>query len=60
MYSRPEDRIVLIVYDARLAADARPALTAEAVEIASFAPADIPWGELAFWSTERALRDALR
>lgn len=30
----------------------------ESVEVRAFAPADIPWEELAFWSTERALRDA--
>jgi hypothetical protein len=27
--------------------------------VRAFAPAELPWGELAFWSTERALRDAL-
>jgi hypothetical protein len=25
----------------------------------AFAREQLPWGELAFWSTERALRDAL-
>ncbi len=25
----------------------------------AFDPADLPWDELAFWSTERALRDFL-
>lgn len=59
VYSRPDDRIVLIVFHARVAGHARPATTEEAVEVASFAPAGIPWDELAFWSTERALRDAL-
>jgi ADP-ribose pyrophosphatase YjhB (NUDIX family) len=58
VYSRPEDRIVLVVY----AATPRgvPRTTEEATEVAAFAPADVPWAELAFWSTERALRDALR
>jgi ADP-ribose pyrophosphatase YjhB (NUDIX family) len=56
VYSRPEDRVVLIVYRARTSG--RPRTTAEAVEVRSFAPEAIPWAELAFWSTELALRDA--
>jgi len=27
--------------------------------VRAFAPAELPWDELAFWSTERALRDVL-
>ncbi|HEX4008821.1 MAG TPA: NUDIX domain-containing protein [Solirubrobacteraceae bacterium] len=57
VYSRPEDRVVLIVYRAR--AGGEPHTSAEAVEVAAFAPSEIPWGELAFWSTELALREAL-
>jgi 8-oxo-dGTP diphosphatase len=57
VYSRNDDRIVLVVFAARpLGA---PRTTEEATEVQAFAPADIPWDELAFWSTERALRDAL-
>jgi ADP-ribose pyrophosphatase YjhB (NUDIX family) len=56
VYSRPEDRVVLIVYRAR--ASGRPRTTAEAIEVRAFAPEAIPWAELAFWSTELALRDA--
>jgi ADP-ribose pyrophosphatase YjhB (NUDIX family) len=56
VYSRPSDRVVLIVFGAR--ATGRPRTTPEATEVHAFAPADIPWTELAFWSTERALRDA--
>jgi ADP-ribose pyrophosphatase YjhB (NUDIX family) len=41
VYSRPEERVVLIVYRAR------------AIDLD-----ELPWDELAFWSTERALRDA--
>ena len=59
VYSRPDDRIVLIVFHARVAAGVQPQTTEEAVEVAAFAPGAIPWGELAFWSTDRALRDAL-
>ena len=49
--------MVLIVYRAR--AVGHPHTTPEAVEVRAFAPSEIPWEELAFWSTERALRDAL-
>jgi ADP-ribose pyrophosphatase YjhB (NUDIX family) len=55
IYSRADDRVVLIVFRAR--AGSEPRTSPEAVEVAAFAPADIPWEELAFWSTEVALRD---
>jgi hypothetical protein len=45
------------VFDARALGLART--TAEASEVRAFAPAELPWDELAFWSTEQALRDAL-
>jgi ADP-ribose pyrophosphatase YjhB (NUDIX family) len=57
VYSRAEDRIVLVVF-AGVPLD-RPQPTPEAPEVRAFAPAELPWNELAFWSTERALRDAL-
>jgi ADP-ribose pyrophosphatase YjhB (NUDIX family) len=57
VYSHPEDRVVLIVYRAR--ALGRPQTSPEATEVRAFAVHDVPWDELAFWSTERALRDAL-
>jgi ADP-ribose pyrophosphatase YjhB (NUDIX family) len=57
VYSRPQDRVVLVVYDAVPLGLPRP--TPEAPEVRAFAPADVPWSELAFWSTEQALRDVL-
>ena len=57
VYSREGERIVLVVFEAR--ALGTPRETAEASEVRAFAPADLPWDELAFWSTEQALRDAL-
>jgi ADP-ribose pyrophosphatase YjhB (NUDIX family) len=57
VYSRAEDRVVLVVFAALALGTPRP--TAEATEVRAFAAADLPWDELAFWSTERALRDAL-
>ena len=56
VYSRSDDRVVLIVFMAR--ALGQPQTTPEAPEVHAFAPSQIPWDELAFWSTERALRDA--
>jgi ADP-ribose pyrophosphatase YjhB (NUDIX family) len=58
VYSRADDRVVLIVY--RALAVGQPRTTPEAVEVRAFAPGEIPWEELAFWSTELALRDLLR
>jgi ADP-ribose pyrophosphatase YjhB (NUDIX family) len=55
VYSRADDRVVLIVY--RALAVGRPRTTPEAVEVRTFAPAEIPWEELAFWSTALALRE---
>lgn len=57
IYSRADDPVVLVVYAAR--ALGVPQTTEEAVEVRAFAPAEVPWDQLAFWSTERALRDFL-
>ena len=57
VYSRAEERTVLIVYAAQ--ASEQPSTTAEAVEVNTFEPKNIPWDELAFWSTRDALRDFL-
>jgi len=57
VYSRAAERTVLVVFHARALGIGRE--TAEASEVRAFAPAELPWDELAFWSTERALRDVL-
>ena len=57
VYSHPEDRVVLVVFAA--GALGIPRETEEATEVRAFAPADLPWDELSFWSTTRALRDLL-
>ena len=57
VYSRAEDRVVLVVFEATL--EGEPRTTPEAVEVRAFSPRDVPWDELAFWSTEQALRDLL-
>jgi ADP-ribose pyrophosphatase YjhB (NUDIX family) len=58
VFSRPDDRVVLIVFTAL--ADGEPQPTEEAPEIGGFAPDAVPWAELAFWSTEAALRAAIQ
>ena len=58
VYSRAQDRVVLVVFAARALGIARE--TDEASEVRAFAPQDLPWDELAFWSTTAALRDALK
>jgi 8-oxo-dGTP diphosphatase len=57
VYSRPEERVVLIVYTATTTGT--PRTTMEATEVRAFAAGELPWDELAFWSTERALNDFL-
>lgn len=57
IYSRADERVVLMVFSA--VALGEPQTTPEATEVQAFAPSDVPWDELAFWSTEAALRDAL-
>ena len=49
---------MVVVYAAT--AQGTPSLTEEALEVRAFAPIDIPWQDLAFWSDESALRDHLR
>jgi 8-oxo-dGTP diphosphatase len=57
VYSRAEERVVLIVFAAAI--KDTPHTTDEALEVHAFAPDEIPWEELAFWSTTNALRDFL-
>jgi ADP-ribose pyrophosphatase YjhB (NUDIX family) len=57
VYSRDDERVVLIVFAARTADT--PRTTDEALEVRAFAPEEIPWEELAFWSTTNALKDFL-
>jgi ADP-ribose pyrophosphatase YjhB (NUDIX family) len=57
VYSKPEDRVILIVFAAR--ALTTPSTSEEALEVRAFAPDEIPWDELAFWNDESALRDHL-
>jgi ADP-ribose pyrophosphatase YjhB (NUDIX family) len=58
VYSRPQQRIVLVVYRARPLGT--PQTSDEATEVKAYRPDELPWDDLAFWSTEQALKDHLR
>jgi ADP-ribose pyrophosphatase YjhB (NUDIX family) len=57
VYSRAQERVVLIVFAA--STTDTPQTTDEAPEVNAFKPSEIPWDELAFWSTTSALKDFL-
>jgi ADP-ribose pyrophosphatase YjhB (NUDIX family) len=57
VYSKAEERVVLIVFAATIQEE--PQTTPEALEVRAFAPEELPWQELAFWSTTDALKDFL-
>jgi ADP-ribose pyrophosphatase YjhB (NUDIX family) len=54
VFTRVEHGIVVIVYEADAAGDPSPGI--EATEVRWFAPHEVPWSELAFDTTEAALR----
>jgi ADP-ribose pyrophosphatase YjhB (NUDIX family) len=56
VYSRPAAGVVTIVYEASVVGG-RPEPAAESSEVRGFGPDEIPWDELAFSTTESALRD---
>ncbi len=56
VYSRPAAGVVTVIYVADRMSG-QPRTTPEATEAAFFRPDEIPWRELAFPTTERALRD---
>ena len=58
-YSFPGSEVVVIVYAADVIGGELKACD-ECVEVRTFPPEAIPWGELAFPSTRAALRDYLR
>jgi ADP-ribose pyrophosphatase YjhB (NUDIX family) len=57
VYSRADERTVVVVYAATT--QGTPSLSEEALEVRAFAPIDIPWQDLAFWSEHEALSDLL-
>jgi ADP-ribose pyrophosphatase YjhB (NUDIX family) len=59
LYTRPEAAIVVIAFVAEIVGGV-PTVTPEALETRPFAPDAIPWSEIAFRTTEWALRDWVR
>jgi len=59
LYTRPEAAIVVIAFEARIVGGVATATT-EALEVRPFTPETIPWPELAFRTSEWALRDWVR
>ena len=59
LYTRPEAAIVVIAFEARIVGGV-VTRTAEALEVRPFCPDAIPWPELAFRTSEWALRDWVR
>ena len=58
-YSRPSAGVVTIIYEAAVVGgEALPGV--ETSEVRGFGPDEIPWDELAFTTTEIALRDWVR
>ncbi len=59
VYSFPGDEVAVAVYAAEVAGG-ELRVGDEAEDVKAFAPEEIPWDELAFQSTQAALRDYLR
>jgi ADP-ribose pyrophosphatase YjhB (NUDIX family) len=57
VYSKPTERVMLVVYEGTTTQEPQP--TDEAPTVQAFAPAELPWDEMAFWSTTQALQDLL-
>jgi ADP-ribose pyrophosphatase YjhB (NUDIX family) len=58
LYARLEAAVIVLAYEARIVGGTmRP--TVEALEVAAFQPAEIPWPKIAFDTTRWALRDLL-
>lgn len=60
IYTRRQHGIVLVVYDGTTATDNAVVADYESLAVRWYPPADIPWPDLAFESTEAALRDWVR
>jgi ADP-ribose pyrophosphatase YjhB (NUDIX family) len=56
LYSRVEAAVVVVAFEARIVGGV-PSLTRESTETRPFAPAEIPWSEIAFETSVRALCD---
>lgn len=57
VYARPDVGIVLVVYRGTSESDSAVVGDFESMAVQWYAPEEIPWAELAFETTEHALRD---
>lgn len=60
VYSYPESNVVTIVYVGKILRGERPKPGVESIEVKYFRPHEIPWSDLAFRSTEEALKDWIK
>ena len=60
VYARPEVGITLVVYRGTSESDAAVVGDFESMAVRWYTPDEIPWAELAFETTEQALRDWVR
>jgi ADP-ribose pyrophosphatase YjhB (NUDIX family) len=58
LYARLEAAVIVLAVESRIVGGSMHP-TPEALEVAAFAPADIPWPDVAFETTRWALRDLL-
>ncbi len=58
LYSRVQAAVVVVAYEARIVGG-QPITTYESLETRPYAPDQIPWSEIAFETSVRALRDWL-
>ena len=56
LYSRVQAAVVVVAYEARIVGG-EPLVTRESLETLAFAPEAIPWPDIAFETSIRALRD---
>ena len=56
LYSRVQAAVVVVAFEARIVGG-RPTVTRESLETRPFAPDQIPWSDIAFETSLRALRD---
>ena len=59
LYSRLEASVVVVVFEAQIAGGVMRT-TPEALEVRPFAPAEVPWPEIAFKTSFHAIRDWVR
>jgi ADP-ribose pyrophosphatase YjhB (NUDIX family) len=58
IYSRPQAGVVVLAFEATVTGGA-PRLSPETLEVAAFAPDELPWDEMAFPTVRQALQDWL-